>query len=124
MKNRRVFGVMAGALVIAACIGTAVRADEAVSVPQTAASAAAGSMTAKSVRQANRALRKKIYAALARHKEIDAGTISITAKSGAVTINGTVPEAAQIDEVAEIAKQVPGVTSLNNRLTVQRLFGQ
>ena len=81
-------------------------------------------MTAKATRQANRALRRKVYAALAKHKEIDAGDISITAKGGAVMISGTVPDASQINTVAEVAKGVAGVTSVTNKLTVQRPFGQ
>jgi hyperosmotically inducible periplasmic protein len=89
-----------------------------------AAVSASGGMTAKGARQANRALRHKVYAALAKHKEIDAGNISITAKGGAVTINGTVPDASQIDTVAEVAKGVVGVTSVTNKLTLQRPLGQ
>jgi hyperosmotically inducible protein len=89
-----------------------------------AAVTASGGMTAKAARQANRALRRKVYAALAKHKEIDAGDISITAKGGAVMISGTVPEAPQINTVAEVVKGVAGVMSVTNRLTVQRPFGQ
>ena len=85
---------------------------------------ASGGMTAKAARQANRALRRKVYAALAKHKEIDAGDISITAKGGAVLITGTVPDASQINTVAEVAKGVAGVTSVTSKLTVQRPFGQ
>ena len=81
-------------------------------------------MTAKAARQANRALRRKVYAALAKHKEIDAGDIGITAKGGAVMISGTVPEASQINTVAEVAKGVAGVTSVTSKLTVQRPFDQ
>ncbi|MFM0658387.1 BON domain-containing protein [Paraburkholderia sediminicola] len=85
---------------------------------------ASGGMTAKAARQANRALRRKVYAALAKHKEIDAGNISITAKGGAVTISGTVPDASQINTVVEVAKGVEGVTSMTSKLTVQKPFGQ
>ena len=89
-----------------------------------AAVTASGGMTAKATRQANRALRRKVYAALAKHKEIDAGDISITAKGGAVLITGTVPEMSQINTVTEVAKSVAGVTSVTSKLTVQRPFGQ
>jgi hyperosmotically inducible periplasmic protein len=85
---------------------------------------ASGGMTAKEARQANRALRRKAYAALAKHKEIDAGDISITAKGGAVLLNGTVQEASQINTVAEVAKGVAGVTSVTSKLTVQKPLGQ
>jgi osmotically-inducible protein OsmY len=88
------------------------------------AATASGGMTAKATRQANRALRRKVYAVLAKHQEIDAGNISIIAKGGAVMINGTVEEASQINTVAEIAKGVAGVTSVTNKLSVQRPLGQ
>lgn len=82
------------------------------------------SPTAREVRKANRALSRKVYAALAKHKEIDAGNISVVARNGAVTLNGTVTESTQLGMVADIAKGVPGVTSVTNRLSVQRPFGE
>ncbi|RQS06122.1 BON domain-containing protein [Burkholderia sp. Bp8998] len=89
-----------------------------------AAVAASGGTSAKAVRQANRALRRKVYAALAQHKEIDAGSISVTAKGGAVTLNGTVAEASQIETVGNVAKSVAGVTSVTNKISIQRPLGQ
>jgi osmotically-inducible protein OsmY len=74
-------------------------------------------------RKADRALRRKVYAAIAKHKEIDAGNISVIAKDGAVTLNGTVTDAAQIDAVADIAKSVSGVASVTNKLVVKKPFG-
>ncbi|MCG5078651.1 BON domain-containing protein [Paraburkholderia tagetis] len=88
------------------------------------ASAAPAASTAREVRKANRALSRKVYAALAKHKEIDAGSISVVARDGAVTLNGTVAEAAQIDTVVAVAKTVPGVKSVSNKLSVQRPIGE
>src|SRR5215469_15774471 len=85
--------------------------------------AASGGMTVTDARTANRALRRKVYAAIVKHKEINAGDISVVAKSGAVTLGGTVTDASQIDKVAEITRGVPGVTSVTNKLTVQKPFG-
>jgi osmotically-inducible protein OsmY len=85
--------------------------------------AASGAATAKTTRQANRALRRKVYAAIVKHKEIDAGNISVVAMDGAVTLNGTVADAPQIDKVTEIAKGVTGVMSVTSRLTVRKPFG-
>jgi hyperosmotically inducible periplasmic protein len=89
-----------------------------------AASALAASAAASpaNVKKADRALRRKVYAAIGKHREISAGTISVVAKGGAVTLHGTVTDASQIDKVAEIAKGVPGVTSVVNKLTVQKPF--
>ena len=84
---------------------------------------ASGAAMAKAARQANRALRHKVYAAIVKHKEINAGNISVIARGGAVTLDGTVVDAAQIDKVTEIAGGVPGVASVTNRLTVKPPFG-
>ena len=91
---------------------------------EAASAVAPAAPTAREVRKANRALSRKVYAALAKHKEIDAGSISIVSRNGAVTLNGTVTESSQIGTVAEIAKGVPGVTSVTNRLSVKRPFGE
>jgi osmotically-inducible protein OsmY len=74
-------------------------------------------------RKADRALRRKVYAAIGKQKDISAGNISVTAKDGAITLNGSVTDASQVDKVAEIAKGVPGVTSVTNKLTVKKPFG-
>lgn len=98
-------------------------ASEAGTASSGAAVAASGGTTTKDIRKANRTLRRTVYAAIGKHKEINAGDISVVAKSGAVTLDGTVVDAAQIDKVAEIARGVPGVTSVTNKLTVQKPFG-
>jgi hyperosmotically inducible periplasmic protein len=85
---------------------------------------ASGGMTAKASRQANRLLPRKVYAALVKHKEIDAGDIGNAAKDGAVLITGTVQDASQINTVTEVAKGVAGVTSVTSKLTVRRPFDQ
>ena len=88
-----------------------------------AASAAQSAAAPVSARKADRALRRQVYAAIGQHKKISAGNISVVARGGAVTLNGTVTDASQVNEVAEIAKGVPGVTSVTNKLTVQKPFG-
>ena len=92
-------------------------------VETSSATAASASMTAAEIRKANRALRRKVYAAIVAHKEINAGNISVIARNGAVTLDGSVVDTPQIDRVAEIARGVPGVTSVTNRLTVKKQFG-
>lgn len=112
-----------GALAVLASINAWPQASGEGAAQPGSMAAASASGSPKAARQANRALRKKVYAGLARHKEIDAGNISVTAKEGAVTLGGTVATAAQVDEVAAIVKGVPGVTSVTNRLTAQAPFG-
>ncbi|WP_312883563.1 BON domain-containing protein [Paraburkholderia youngii] len=84
---------------------------------------ASGGMTAPINPKDNFALRRRVYAAIAQHKEINAGNISVVVKRGVVTLDGTVADASQVGEATEITKGVPGVTSVTNRLTVKKPFG-
>lgn len=124
MKTMNGFRVALGVAIAATSISAWSQGGASAGASAGTAITASGGMTAKAARQANRALRRKVYAALAKHKEIDAGDISFTAKDGAVTINGTVPDASQINTVAEVAKGVEGVTSVTSKLTVRQPFAQ
>jgi hyperosmotically inducible periplasmic protein len=84
--------------------------------------AASGRISAAG-RKADRALRRKVYAAFGKDKQISAGDISVIAKDGAVTLNGTVTEAEQIGKAEAIAKGVSGVKSVTNGLTVKKPLG-
>ncbi|MFM0169843.1 BON domain-containing protein [Paraburkholderia sediminicola] len=42
----------------------------------------------------------------------------VYAKGGAITLSGSVPKSDQVDRAGEIAKSVPGVSSVDNRLSV------
>jgi osmotically-inducible protein OsmY len=125
MTTTRALGIVSAALI--ALVSVHVWAQPGASATSAASNgaavAASGGMTAKESRTANRALRGKVYAAIVKHKEISAGDISVVAKGGNVTLDGTVVDASQIDKVTEIAKGVPGVTSVTNRLTVKKPFG-
>ncbi|TAL95102.1 MAG: BON domain-containing protein [Paraburkholderia sp.] len=124
MKTMNGVRVALGVAIAAVSIGAWAQGGASAGASTGTAASVSGGLTAKAARQANRALRRKVYAALAKHKEIDAGDIGITAKGGAVTISGTVPDTSQIDTVAGVAKGVAGVTSVTSRLTVQKPFGQ
>ena len=79
---------------------------------------------AQSDRRADHALKMSIYKALAKDGEIDAGNISIVAKKGRVTLDGTVREAGQIGTVEKVVRSCPGVLVVTNKLMVQRPFEQ
>ena len=82
-------------------------------------SADAGSApSAKSVRAANRKLAKSVRTAMAKAKGIDMTHLFVYAKGGIVTLSGSVPKSNQVDRAGEIAKSVPGVSSVDNRLSV------
>jgi osmotically-inducible protein OsmY len=127
MKNIQVVVLAVSTLIIAASMNAWSHTGQPVSAPAgllgASAMAASGAPSRATVKKADRALRRKIYAAIGKHREISAGNISVIAKDGTVTLHGTVTDASQIDKVAEIAKGVPGVTSVINKLTVQKPFG-
>ena len=75
--------------------------------------------TSKStVKKANRALSKKVSQALSKGG-VDTTGINVLAKSGAVTLAGSVTDASQIEKAGSIAKRVPGVVSVKNALTIR-----
>lgn len=125
MKTNWALRIASGAAIALASVHSWTLADasEASAASNGAAIAASGSTTAKDVRKADRALRRKVYSAIVTHREINAGDISVIAKGGAVTLDGTVIDASQIDKVSEIATGVAGVTSVANKLTVKKPFG-
>ncbi|WP_172165787.1 BON domain-containing protein [Paraburkholderia elongata] len=83
------------------------------------ASADAGSTpSAKSIRIANRKLAKSVRTTMAKAKGIDMTQLFVYAKGGVVTLSGSVPKSDQVVRAGEIAGSVPGVSSVNNRLSV------
>jgi len=127
MKSNHVVELAVAALFVAASMNawpqSGQPASGPASVPGASAMAASGSAAPATGRKANRALRRQVYNAIVKNKEISAGNISVVARDGAVTLNGTVTDSSQVGKVAEIAKGVPGVTSVTNKLTVQKPFG-
>lgn len=122
MKTINPRGAVCAALIVLASMGAVpeTRAAMAASEP----SAVSGASAPGATRKENRALRKRVYAAFAKDKSIDAGGIGVSAKDGAVTLTGTVTDASQIDKAAALAKGAPGVTSVTNKLAVRRNFAQ
>jgi hyperosmotically inducible periplasmic protein len=123
MKTNFVLNLVVGVLVALVSVYAWSQTSEPGVASPALAVPAPSSMTDKESRQANRALRRKVYGAIVNHKDINAGNISVVAKGGAVTLNGTVTDASQIDTVAKIVRNVAGVTSVTNKLTVVKPFG-
>ncbi|MGF6637901.1 hyperosmotically inducible protein [Paraburkholderia sp. MM5496-R1] len=125
MMINRALRIAASVLIASASVHVWAQASEGEvsDVSSGTAIAASGGMRAKDIWKANFVLRRKVYAAIVTHKEINAGDISVVVKRGAVTLDGTVADTSQIDTVTEIAKGVPGVTSVTNILTVKKPFG-
>ena len=60
----------------------------------------------------------KVSGSLAKDPDLSAIKINVDTKDGVVTLNGPAPTAAAKDKATAIAKEVQGVTSVNNQLMV------
>ena len=122
MSKTKVTGAAIAVMIVAMSVNAWSQPGSSAGVHGSSTAAAAGTMPAAG-RKADRMLRRKVYAAIGADKAIDAGDISVTAKKGAVILNGTVTDAAQIGRVEGIAKGVAGVASVTSRLTVKKPLG-
>ena len=119
MKAFPAIKMIGGALVVLASLNAYAQSSDAAPTAAPAATAP----TAKQTRAVNRALQRKVRATLARTKGLTVGNITVRAREGAVTLEGSVPEQAQIDLASNAAQGVAGVTSVKNALTI-RAIGQ
>ncbi|WP_233869930.1 BON domain-containing protein [Paraburkholderia adhaesiva] len=123
MKAIQVFKLAAATALVAASFQVYAQGDAApaASGPTAAAQHQVNQSQAqlKQARAANRALSRKVRGVLAKDKKIDVAKITVRARDGAVELQGSVPEQAQIDHAAEVAKGVQGVTSVKNSLTIR-----
>lgn len=107
------------AIGIAVCVATAssayAQASDAMAPADQAAAPAANS---KSVRQADRKLGRDVRRALAKTQGFNVSNVFVRARGGAVTLTGSVPQGSMIQQAADVAKGVPGVSSVNNKLTI------
>jgi hyperosmotically inducible periplasmic protein len=115
MKTFQAIKVISGALIVMASLNAYAQSSDAM------ASTAAPSAT--STKSANRALQKSVRKALSKTKGLVTTNISVRARSGAVTLEGSVPEQPQVDLATQAAQGVAGVTSVKNALTI-RAIGQ
>lgn len=61
----------------------------------------------------------KVNAALAADKDLSAVKIDVDTKNGVVTLTGPAPSPEAASKATKLAKDVKGVTSVNNKLTVK-----
>jgi len=73
----------------------------------------------KSLKAANRALQREVRSALVRDRTIAMSNVTVRARDGAITLQGSVPVPAQSDRATEVAKGVPGVASVRNALSIR-----
>lgn len=66
----------------------------------------------------DKALAAKVKAALERSKAVPGQQIDVTVKGGTVTLWGTVGDPAEQTKAVEAAKSVPGVKTVDNKLSI------
>ena len=64
------------------------------------------------------AVARDVRKAFAKAPNFNVSNVFVKARGGAVTLSGSVPDGPQIHQAAEVAKGVPGVTSVSNHLTL------
>lgn len=114
MSNTRLIGF--AALLFA--VGSAAPAH---AQPASAAAplADASSQAAQGSKSADKALAKRVRRALGKSSGMVLTNINIRAKDGVITLRGSVPLAALIDQATQVAAGVNGVTAVANHLTVR-----
>lgn len=120
MKAINTFKLMGGALIVVVSVNAWSQTSESAATSTQSTMAPAGEGSAKSARQANRALSKKVLHALSKGG-VSTSRMNVIAKGGAVTLAGSVSDSSQIDKAAQLAKGVPGVTSVKNSLTLKEV---
>jgi hyperosmotically inducible periplasmic protein len=73
---------------------------------------------ARSASQSDRALSRAVRKALAKAPGFDVSGVFVKARSGAVTLSGTVRSGDQIRQAEDVARSVQGVSSVSNKLTL------
>ncbi|WP_277187901.1 BON domain-containing protein [Caballeronia sp. BR00000012568055] len=119
MKTTLGFKLASGALV--ALISFGAYAQESDAALASSPANASSPSNAKAMKAANRALQKQVVRALSTTKGLRSSAITVRANSGAVILEGTVPEQSQTELAARAAAGVPGVTSVKNMLTLSTL---
>lgn len=114
MKAIQAIKMVGGALIVLASVGAYAQASDADMTAQPSAK-----QTSKAMKSADRALGRKVRGALSKAKGISVSNITVRARSGAVTLQGSVPEQPQVDMATQVAQGVPGVTSVKNALTIR-----
>jgi hyperosmotically inducible periplasmic protein len=116
MRKKSLFSLLAACAVLYVSNAYAQNAD----VPATAMASSSKAAMKTADRQTVRAVRKALFHA----KGLRSAEISVFARSGVVTLTGSVSDASQIDRAGTIAAGVPHVTSVSNQLSVRLSGGQ
>jgi osmotically-inducible protein OsmY len=122
MKGKTVGWVAAGVLTLAAAFQVAAQpAASSESGAQGAASQTPSSRKANKAadKAANRKLRRDVLRALAKTPGMNNERVTVRVNGGAVVLSGSVPVADQVQKAGDAARQVPGVSSVSNKITMR-----
>jgi hyperosmotically inducible protein len=67
---------------------------------------------------ADKMLARDVRKALSKAPNFNVSNVFVKARGGVVTLSGSVPDGPQIQQAADVAKGVPGVTSVSNHLSL------
>ncbi|WP_207004318.1 BON domain-containing protein [Trinickia mobilis] len=113
MKAIQAIKLASGALLVAVSVSAWAQASD------TGMASAPAMSSMKAEHKADRMLSRKVRGALAKAKGVTAANIEVKARSGAVILEGSVPDQSQVDKATQVAQGVAGVTSVKNALTVK-----
>ncbi|MFM0037671.1 BON domain-containing protein [Paraburkholderia strydomiana] len=117
MKAIHAIKLAGGALLVAVSFQANAQTSDAAPAADTSAQSAKSQH--KADRAANRSLGRKVRNALSKAMGVTASHITVRSAGGAITLQGTVPEAADSQKAEEIATGVAGVTSVKNALSIR-----
>jgi osmotically-inducible protein OsmY len=117
MKAIHAIRLAGGALLVAVSLQANAQTSDAAPAADTGSQSAKAQH--KADRAANRALGRKVRNAISKSMGVTASHITVRSVGGAITLQGTVPEAADSQKAEEIAKGVSGVESVKNALSIR-----
>lgn len=73
----------------------------------------------KQMRASDRMLARAVRKSLTKVKGLDSSAITVLARDGKVTLDGTVPDESEIPSAVQAATSTQGVTTVDNRLSMR-----
>ncbi|WP_175687939.1 BON domain-containing protein [Burkholderia anthina] len=112
------WAALAHAQADAASVGVAGSAASVPASSRVTASAAPAVLSPAQRKAADRKLKRRVSAALARTRDLNATRILVRVRDGTVTLAGSVPDTGQVNLAVSVARRVDGVASVSNLLRI------
>jgi hyperosmotically inducible protein len=116
-KNMKTVGILS-ALCLTVAISMPVAAYAQASDAMAAPDNSSAMSSKKAMSKADRALARSVRRALSKAPGFNVSNVFVRARSGAVTLSGTVDSGDQITQAETVTKTVSGVNSVSNKLTL------